>query len=96
LTGTALPSSSGQGASAALEDVYAITFLPKHILSLAYDSESSAMTEEDVIRTAFVKYCEIRKLHVGAILDEAMKIEMRRMSTRCIFPCVSSVSDFHR
>ncbi|OAP59673.1 hypothetical protein AYL99_06971 [Fonsecaea erecta] len=74
----ALPSSSGQGASPALEDAYTITFLLRHFLSLAYDSRSRTMTEENAIRLASEQYCEIRKPHVEAILDGAIKIEMRR------------------
>ncbi|KAJ9606559.1 hypothetical protein H2200_008567 [Cladophialophora chaetospira] len=74
----ALPSSSRQGASGALEDAYAITFLLKHFLSLAYDSGSTSMSEEEAVQIASEKYCAIRKPHVEAILDGAMKLEMRR------------------
>jgi len=36
------------------------------------------MTEEDAIRTASEKYCEVRKSHVENILEGTLKMEMRR------------------
>ena len=80
-TTQALPSTSGQGASQALEDAQALSLLLSHHLSKianprAQDSSSSNSTSalHDAIRLSGEQFCKIRKPRVEAILDASSRM----------------------
>lgn len=73
----ALPSTSGQGSSQALEDTEAFSLFLAHELRNAYRSPlaSQDMTERVAITTAAKRYVELRKPHVKRILEHAKKMQ---------------------
>jgi 2-polyprenyl-6-methoxyphenol hydroxylase-like FAD-dependent oxidoreductase len=73
----ALPSTSGQGSSQALEDVEALTLFLAHELRNAYMNplESQAATERAAVTTAAKRYVELRKPHVKKILEHAKQMQ---------------------
>lgn len=75
----ALPSTSGQGSSQALEDVEAFTLFLAHYLRQAYDrssaSQSGPQTEKQAIKTAAKQYMALRQPHVKQILDRARQMQ---------------------
>ncbi|EEA24710.1 hypothetical protein EYB25_004185 [Talaromyces marneffei] len=73
----ALPSTSGQGSSQALEDVEAFTLFLAHELRNAYKNplESQAATERVAVTTAAKQYVELRKSHVKKILEHAKQMQ---------------------
>jgi 2-polyprenyl-6-methoxyphenol hydroxylase-like FAD-dependent oxidoreductase len=72
----ALPSTSGQGSSQALEDVEAFTMLLSHSLRGVYqESSPDIKTCKAAITTAAKQYMEIRRPHVQRILESAQRMQ---------------------
>ncbi|KUL89024.1 hypothetical protein ZTR_05950 [Talaromyces verruculosus] len=73
----ALPSTSGQGSSQALEDVEAFSLFLSHQLRNAYKNPlaSQAATERVAVATASRRYVELRKPHVKKILEHAKQMQ---------------------
>lgn len=73
----ALPSTSGQGSSQALEDVEALSLFLAHDLRNVYQNPlaSQAATERVAITTAAKRYAELRKPHVKKILEHAKRMQ---------------------
>lgn len=73
----ALPSTSGQGSSQALEDVEAFTLFLSYYLRQAYNDQQSTMmaAEKEAIRTAAKRYVDLRQPRVQGILDRAQKVQ---------------------
>lgn len=73
----ALPSTSGQGSSQALEDVESFSLFLAHELHNAYKSplQSQAATERTAVTTAAKRYVELRKPHVKKILERAKRMQ---------------------
>lgn len=73
----ALPSTSGQGSSQALEDVEAFVLFLSHYLRKEYDHphSTSVATEKQAVKIAAKKYMDLRQPHVKAILDQAQKMQ---------------------
>ncbi|KAJ5978507.1 hypothetical protein N7501_001849 [Penicillium viridicatum] len=73
----ALPSSSGQGSSQALEDVEALALLLAHRLRMgnAHLDEITPKAQKNAIKAAASQYVNLRQPHVDAILDSAQKIQ---------------------
>ncbi|KAH8802437.1 putative extracellular salicylate hydroxylase/monooxygenase [Xylogone sp. PMI_703] len=80
----ALPSTSGQGSSQALEDVEAYSLFLAHELRNAYAKplDEQPAIEQEAIMTAAKKYTNLRQPHVKKILDQArqMQNQKRNMS----------------
>ncbi|EED18486.1 extracellular salicylate hydroxylase/monooxygenase, putative [Talaromyces stipitatus ATCC 10500] len=76
----ALPSTSGQGSSQALEDAEAFTLFLSHELRNMYQNplESQAATERKAVTTAAKRYVELRKPHVKKIFDRARSMQNRK------------------
>lgn len=68
----ALPPSSGQGSSQALEDVEAFALLLSHHLSKRGDGLTDK-AQKDIIRKAASQYMALRKPHVTEILKHAQQ-----------------------
>ncbi|KAJ5399382.1 hypothetical protein N7465_009871 [Penicillium sp. CMV-2018d] len=73
----ALPSSSGQGSSQALEDVEALALLLAHRLHMgnAHLDEITPKAQKNAIKAAASQYVNLRQPHVNAILESAQKIQ---------------------
>lgn len=73
----ALPSTSGQGSSQALEDVEAFSLFLANELRNAYTNPlaSQVATERVAITTAAKRYVELRKPHVKKILEHAKQMQ---------------------
>ncbi len=72
----ALPPTSGQGSSQALEDVEAFTLFLAHYLRKAdKDQKNDAMGRKLVIKKAAKQYMDLRHPHVTAILKDAQRIQ---------------------
>lgn len=73
----ALPSSSGQGSSQALEDVEALALLLAHHLHMgnARLDEVAPKAQKNAIKAAASQYVNLRQPHVNAILESAQKIQ---------------------
>lgn len=73
----ALPPTSGQGSSQALEDVEAFTLFLAHELRDAYraPSETQMLTEKSAVTTAAKRYMALRQPHVKRILDHARRMQ---------------------
>lgn len=71
----ALPSTSGQGSSQAVEDVEAFTLFLAHYLGRVYRKDPQLQTEKQAITTAAKQYMALRQPHVKQILDRARKIQ---------------------
>ncbi|TWU74638.1 hypothetical protein ED733_002762 [Metarhizium rileyi] len=75
----ALPPTSGQGCSQALEDVECFTLLLSHHLKKAYESSRSDPTNNKrVIGAAARQYMDLRQPRVKGILDHAQKWQDRK------------------
>jgi len=70
----ALPPTSGQGCSQALEDVEAFVLLLSHSLQNA-DQEQIEANPKSLVKTAARQYMALRVPHVTQILREAQKIQ---------------------
>ncbi|CAI7601342.1 unnamed protein product [Penicillium palitans] len=75
----ALPSSSGQGSSQALEDVEALALLLAHHLHMgnARLDEVTPKAQKNAIKAAASQYVNLRQPHVNAILESAQHIQNR-------------------
>jgi 2-polyprenyl-6-methoxyphenol hydroxylase-like FAD-dependent oxidoreductase len=72
----ALPSTSGQGSSQALEDVEAFTMLLSHALhDVPQESSSDPNLYKAAITTAARQYMEIRRPRVESILKNAQQMQ---------------------
>ncbi|KAL4943244.1 hypothetical protein BDV06DRAFT_141562 [Aspergillus oleicola] len=72
----ALPSTSGQGSSQALEDVEAFTLLLSNTLRDVYQKGSpDVMAHKDATSTAAKQYMEIRRPRVQGILEAAQRMQ---------------------
>lgn len=73
----ALPTTSGQGSSQALEDVEALALLLSH-----YTGNPQPVQAKEAIRTAAKRYMHLRQPRVQAILDQPQRIQSskRKMS----------------
>ncbi|KAF4760592.1 hypothetical protein HAV15_005996 [Penicillium sp. str.  len=73
----ALPSSSGQGSSQALEDVEALALLLAHHLHMgnAHLDEVSPKAQKNAIKAAASQYVNLRQPHLNAILESAQKTQ---------------------
>lgn len=73
----ALPSSSGQGSSQALEDVEALALLLAHHLHMgnARLDEVTPKAQKNAIKAAASQYVNLRQPHVNAILESAQHIQ---------------------
>jgi 2-polyprenyl-6-methoxyphenol hydroxylase-like FAD-dependent oxidoreductase len=72
----ALPSTSGQGSSQALEDVEAFTMLLSHALrGVPQESSSDPNLHKMAITTAARQYMEIRRPRVESILKNAQQMQ---------------------
>lgn len=73
----ALPSTSGQGSSQALEDVEAFVLFLSHYLRKEYDDPqpTSVEMEKKAIKIAAKQYVNLRKPHIEAILVQAQKMQ---------------------
>jgi 2-polyprenyl-6-methoxyphenol hydroxylase-like FAD-dependent oxidoreductase len=76
----ALPSSSGQGSSQALEDVEAFALFLAHSMRKggAIESQATAETQKKAINAAAKSYMVIRQPHVKAILDFAQRTQDKK------------------
>jgi 2-polyprenyl-6-methoxyphenol hydroxylase-like FAD-dependent oxidoreductase len=76
----ALPPSSGQGSSQALEDVEAFVLLLSHYLRKSDQKETGATksTQKDVIKRAASQYLALRKPHVTEILKHAQQNQSKK------------------
>lgn len=75
----ALPPSSGQGVSQALEDVESLTMFLSHAMRKAYASKESGATDnKKIINSAAAKYQALRKPHVQNILQNARQQQNRK------------------
>lgn len=77
----ALPPTSGQGSSQALEDVECFSMLLAHYLKQTYQSSGdteAAAAENDAIQRAAKKYMEIRQPRIKGILEVARKFENKK------------------
>ncbi|KAL1967008.1 hypothetical protein VTN77DRAFT_3532 [Rasamsonia byssochlamydoides] len=76
----ALPPTSGQGSSQALEDVEALTLFLAHYLRQAYRAPlaTQIQTEKQAIKTAAKQYVALRQPHVKKILDNARRMQDRK------------------
>ncbi|KAK4871100.1 hypothetical protein LT330_000337 [Penicillium expansum] len=70
----ALPSSSGQGSSQALEDVEALALFLAHYLH-ALPDEVTPKAKKNAIKAAASQYVSLRQPHVNAILESAQKTQ---------------------
>ncbi|KGO42336.1 Monooxygenase, FAD-binding [Penicillium expansum] len=70
----ALPSSSGQGSSQALEDVEALALFLAHYLH-ALPDEVTPKAQKNAIKAAASQYVSLRQPHVNAILESAQKTQ---------------------
>lgn len=84
----ALPSTSGQGSSQALEDIEAFTMLLGNALR-EVDQESSADTAEykSAITSAAKQYIEIRRPRVQSILEGAQRMQSTKRDMGWIAEC---------
>jgi 2-polyprenyl-6-methoxyphenol hydroxylase-like FAD-dependent oxidoreductase len=72
----ALPSTSGQGCSQALEDVECLALFLSHCLGKMYQAnKTGAADHKEAIKTAAKQYMELRMPHVKKILDNAQKMQ---------------------
>lgn len=73
----ALPSTSGQGSSQALEDVESFSLFLAYELHNAYKNpqQSQAATERTAVTTAAKQYVELRQPHVKKILEHAKQMQ---------------------
>ena len=73
----ALPSTSGQGSSQALEDVEAFALFLSHYLRTVYEdpNQSTAATQKQAIKVAAKTYMDLRQPHVKNILEKAQKMQ---------------------
>ncbi|CAI7617207.1 unnamed protein product [Penicillium glandicola] len=73
----ALPPSSGQGSSQALEDVEAFALLLAHCLDMgdAHRDEVTPKAQKNAIKAAASQYVNLRQPHVNAILEFAQKTQ---------------------
>ncbi|OJJ30785.1 hypothetical protein ASPWEDRAFT_53521 [Aspergillus wentii DTO 134E9] len=73
----ALPSSSGQGSSQALEDVEAFALFLAYFLRREYECPlpPQIAAEKQAIKTAAKYYVDLRQPHVRGILEHAQKIQ---------------------
>lgn len=75
----ALPPTSGQGVSQALEDVETFVLFLSHYLRQAYQdllpSQTETAREKEAVKTAAKQYMELRKPRVTAILDQAKRMQ---------------------
>lgn len=72
----ALPSTSGQGSSQALEDAEAFTMLLSHTLRGVYQKDSAdTITNKEAITTAAKQYEAIRYPRVQEILENAQRMQ---------------------
>lgn len=73
----ALPSSSGQGSSQALEDVEALALLLAHHLHMgnAHLDEVAPNAQKNAIKAAASQYVNLRQPHVNVILESAQKTQ---------------------
>lgn len=74
----ALPSSSGQGSSQALEDVESFAKLLSYFLGKADDSDSSVRECKEAVKLAAKQYMDLRRPRVQAILDDARKRQSKK------------------
>lgn len=75
----ALPPTSGQGSSQALEDVECFSLFLSHHLGKAYESGGHDPTDyKGVIRAAAKQYMDLRQPHVKRILDHAQQSQNRK------------------
>lgn len=88
----ALPPTSGQGASQALEDAESFALFLGHYLSRVYgkggedeqDSVTGASSENDAIQLAAKKHMALRRPRVKALLDEARRRQSRKMKMNIV------------
>lgn len=72
----ALPPTSGQGSSQALEDVEAFTLFLSHYLRKAYeDQETDTMSRKRVVMKAAKQYMDLRLPRVTMILKDAQRVQ---------------------
>ncbi|KAK9357356.1 hypothetical protein V1504DRAFT_436817 [Lipomyces starkeyi] len=78
----ALPPTSGQGTSQALEDVESFTLFLSHYLRKAYHNPLSAQaaTERQAIKIAAKRHMDLRRPHVKEILDHAKQMQQSKRS----------------
>lgn len=69
----ALPPTSGQGCSQALEDVECFALFLSHHLDKAYDSKTGLVDHKEIVKAAAKQYMELRQPRVKKILDHAQK-----------------------
>lgn len=74
----ALPSSSGQGSSQALEDVESFAKLLSYFLGKVDDSDSSVRECKEAVKLAAKQYMDLRRPRVQAILDDARKRQSKK------------------
>lgn len=79
----ALPPTSGQGCSQALEDVECLSMFLKHSLQKAYDEKHiDVASQKQAIKEAAKEYMALRQPHVKKILDGAQQRQnMKRDKT---------------
>ncbi|KID89349.1 Aromatic-ring hydroxylase-like protein [Metarhizium guizhouense ARSEF 977] len=81
----ALPPTSGQGSSQALEDVECFTLFLSHHLGKAYESHGHDPTDyKGVIRAAAKQYMDLRQPHVKRILDHTQQWQDRKRDKTAI------------
>ncbi|RMJ28459.1 Extracellular salicylate hydroxylase monooxygenase [Aspergillus sp. HF37] len=68
----ALPTTSGQGSSQALEDVEALALLLSHYTG---SGSQSVQADKEAIRTAAKRYVHLRQPRVQAVLDQSQKMQ---------------------
>lgn len=85
----ALPSTSGQGSSQALEDVECLTLFLAHELRNGYKSplQTQTVTERAAVVAAAKRYVALRKPHVKKILDRAKQIQNNKRNMSFVQEC---------
>lgn len=71
----ALPSTSGQGSSQALEDVEAFVLFLSYYLRKEYDDPHSTVELKKAIKIAAKRYVDLRQPHIMNILAQAQKMQ---------------------
>lgn len=81
----ALPPTSGQGCSQALEDVESFSLFLAHYLGKVYDAKhADPMSQKQAIKMASKQYMNLRQPHVKKILDHAQKWQDRKRDKTAI------------
>lgn len=82
----ALPSTSGQGSSQALEDVEAFALFLSHYLRQVYEDPNrlTVATQKQAIQIAAKRYIDLRQPHVQGILEKAQQMQNNKRTMNFI------------